>query len=75
MEVDCIAYIQSEHNISDVITKIKQNSILIRTVRTSKLDNSVGKWIVRGTFMDKRILKIRECQNVALYTNKRFLVG
>ena len=48
MEVDDIAYVKSEYDIADPLTKIRLDSILIDTLRSNKLNHPVGQWMNRG---------------------------
>lgn len=41
MEIDHTAYVKSEYNIGDPLTKIRNNSILLRLLSTSMLDHLV----------------------------------
>lgn len=48
MNIDEISSVESENNMSDVIRKLKQNSVLTSILLTSKLDHhSIRKWILR----------------------------
>ena len=43
-----MAFIRSEFNIADALTKVKVDSILLQTLKTSQLDHPVDQWIVRS---------------------------
>lgn len=47
MEIKYVAYIRSQFNISDSLTKIKTNSILLIFIRNSVLDDPIQQFIVR----------------------------
>ena len=46
-EITDVAHIRSIYNISDALTKVKKESILLDTLRTSKLSHPVEQWIIR----------------------------
>ena len=46
-EIDNVSFIRSEYNISDALTKIKKDSILLKTLKSGKLDHPVEQWIIR----------------------------
>lgn len=59
-EIADIAFIRSEFNIADALTKIKKHSILIETLMHGKLDHPVEQWIVTQDEKQKT-LKGGEC--------------
>lgn len=42
MELDDIAYVKAEHNITDLLTTIKTDSALLDTLKSGKRNHSVG---------------------------------
>lgn len=52
IEIDDIAYVKSEYNITNPLTKIRNDSIFLLVLRTSKLDHPIGQWIIRGKKLD-----------------------
>lgn len=64
-EIQDIAYIRSENNPADAITKIMKQSILDHILRTNKIEHPVEQWIQRSAMKEDSIVK-EESGNVNL---------
>lgn len=62
LQIDYIAYIKSEQNIVDAFTKVKNESILMDTLRSSKWDHPVMQGIIRRKVGKHQNLIRWDCQ-------------
>lgn len=44
-----MAFIQSEFNIADGLTKVKKIAVLLETLLTCRLDHFIEQWIIRNS--------------------------
>lgn len=47
MKINDILYANSQDNITDALSKRKENQIVISTLRSSKLEYATGQWKVQ----------------------------
>lgn len=47
-------YVKSEHNIAHSLIKVKTDSIILKTIRSSKLKDLVEQWIIRRKVRDSK---------------------
>lgn len=71
MKIYIIFHIKSERNISEVLTKVRQNSILIENPSNWILDHAMGQLIIHRIYIDKNVMKKAGMSNMALQTNKQ----
>lgn len=57
MEIKNVAFILSEHNISDPLTKINNNITIIIALRFSTLSNSIQQLVIRNKVNDEKIIR------------------
>lgn len=51
-EIQDVAFIRSEYNIADVLTKMKKKKGLMQAINTSVLGHPIQQWIIQKTGSD-----------------------
>lgn len=48
MDLSAVAWVRSENNPAESLTKPKENMVMNRTIDQGKVEHDVGQWVVRS---------------------------
>lgn len=57
MEINDVAWIKSEHNPSDALTKVKENAALTKILDEGKISHPIQQWVIRRPIPKKERTK------------------